>query len=33
MPYSGERNKAIKSQKEFDLYYMEKEEAIKKKYQ
>jgi hypothetical protein len=29
---SKERNEAAKSQKEFDLYYMEKEEAIKQKY-
>jgi hypothetical protein len=29
---STERNAATKSQKEFDLYYLEKEEAIKKKY-
>jgi len=30
---SKERNAATKSQKEFDLYYMEKEAAIRKKYQ
>lgn len=29
---SAERNAAIKSQKEFNLYYLEQEEAIKKKY-
>lgn len=29
---SAERNEATKSQKEFDLYYLEKQEAIKQKY-
>lgn len=29
---STERNDAVKSQKEFDMYYLEKEEAIKHKY-